>query len=63
MASSMRTSRTKIVALRSATQVLVEDEVEAGDLRQHFENGLEVGVAKFQGHRPFETWYAVVDKE
>ncbi|MCY1443502.1 hypothetical protein D9M71_599220 [compost metagenome] len=36
-------------------QVLVEDEVQAGDLGQHFENGLEVGVAKLQGHRPVQA--------
>ena len=36
------------------TQVFVEDEIQPRDLRQHFENGLEVGVAKFQGHRPVE---------
>ncbi|MNN27803.1 hypothetical protein D3C81_1413520 [compost metagenome] len=36
-------------------QVLVEDEVQAGDLGQHFEDGLEVGVAKFQGHRPVQA--------
>ncbi|MNH10265.1 hypothetical protein D3C79_697390 [compost metagenome] len=40
--------------LHVRAQVLVEDEVQPRHLRQHLEDGLQVGVAKFQGHRPFE---------
>ncbi|MNM16641.1 hypothetical protein D3C81_268910 [compost metagenome] len=36
-------------------QVLVEDEVQTGNLGKHFENGFQVGVAKFQGHRFVEA--------
>lgn len=35
-------------------QVLVEDEIDAGHLRQHFEDGLQVGIAKLQGDRPLQ---------
>ncbi|MNH10078.1 hypothetical protein D3C79_695460 [compost metagenome] len=39
--------------LHVRTQVLVEDEIEPGHLRQHLKDGFQVGIAKLQGHRPF----------
>jgi len=40
--------------LHVRAQVLVEDEVDAGDLRQHLEDGLQAGVAKLQGDRALQ---------
>ncbi|MCY1431702.1 hypothetical protein D9M71_476770 [compost metagenome] len=39
--------------LHVRTHVLVEDEVEPGHLRQHLEDGFQVGVTKLQGYRAF----------